>query len=539
MKNSIIRKINLLSFSALFCFSILILTPVLLFADGNLDNVEDQFVNEGDTLSFFVGNNADTSVTYSLDTGTPPNAMIDQQGNFSFTPEENQGGNVYPVTILLFDNRQETNIGTSTFNVTVNETNSLPYDPIALSTSTDEDTAETIILDGSDNDDPAQTLLFGIVNPPQHGTLSEISGNAVTYTPNLNFYGEDSFSYEVNDGIASSSYPANVNITIYYVDDLPVITINGDNPMTLYVGGTFTDPGATAVDPDTNELVPLVTSGEVDPNTIGTYVLTYSTALRLIDVCDCNSFSSNNNFFGTSTTRTVNVIAQPSAPSPAPGGGGGPIFGTWSPNQSAPTPVSTTTGGTTTPPLPTPPPKPKNEVSIAWSTNIPSTSEVIYGLTSDGPFKLNISAINFGYPFKTKEDRSLVTKHNVSLPNLSIGKSYTVRVVSGAGNPTFGPEYTFTLNEDGTVTTSGASGGEIIIGGENKSSDVKVTDVRTNSLNGFIKDLESQQNSIATSSNNSDQTASAVSGLNTITWKDLFFSSFYSRVFNGIINLFK
>ena len=70
----------------------------------------------------------------------------------------------------------------------------------------------------------------------------------------------------------------------------PVITILGDNPATVELGSTYTDAGATS---DGGETVS--SSGSVDPNTLGTYTITYSatdaagntsTATRTVNVVD-------------------------------------------------------------------------------------------------------------------------------------------------------------------------------------------------------------------------------------------------------------
>ncbi|MGB2429792.1 MAG: immunoglobulin-like domain-containing protein, partial [Flavobacteriaceae bacterium] len=57
----------------------------------------------------------------------------------------------------------------------------------------------------------------------------------------------------------------------------PIITLLGDNPMTIEVGSTFTDPGATASDVGDGDLTSsIVITGSVDSNTIGTYTVTYN-----------------------------------------------------------------------------------------------------------------------------------------------------------------------------------------------------------------------------------------------------------------------
>ncbi|HEV7889784.1 MAG TPA: immunoglobulin-like domain-containing protein [Pyrinomonadaceae bacterium] len=73
----------------------------------------------------------------------------------------------------------------------------------------------------------------------------------------------------------------------------PTINVNGDNPMTVECHTTFTDPGATAIDACAGSL-PVNSSGTVDANTPGVYVIHYSatdgtntaTAMRTVNVVD-------------------------------------------------------------------------------------------------------------------------------------------------------------------------------------------------------------------------------------------------------------
>ena len=68
--------------------------------------------------------------------------------------------------------------------------------------------ALSIELSGTDeNNDPLQ---FEVVTPPKHGRLSGDVPN-LTYLPNKNFPGEDSFAYRALDGMAASA-PATVSI---------------------------------------------------------------------------------------------------------------------------------------------------------------------------------------------------------------------------------------------------------------------------------------------------------------------------------------
>lgn len=55
----------------------------------------------------------------------------------------------------------------------------------------------------------------------------------------------------------------------------PAITITGDNPITVEVGSTYADAGATATD-DVDGSVSVTTTGTVNTATVGTYTITYT-----------------------------------------------------------------------------------------------------------------------------------------------------------------------------------------------------------------------------------------------------------------------
>jgi hypothetical protein len=53
------------------------------------------------------------------------------------------------------------------------------------------------------------------------------------------------------------------------------ISLNGENPLKVECGETFSDPGATAIN-GAGKTVPVQVSGNVDTATLGTYTLTYT-----------------------------------------------------------------------------------------------------------------------------------------------------------------------------------------------------------------------------------------------------------------------
>jgi len=89
----------------------------------------------------------------------------------------------------------------------------------AQSASGNEDEAQEITLAGNDVDGDALTYVLATNSSNGASTLS---GNVVTYTPNTNYNGSDSFTFTVSDAEYTSS-AATVSITVASVNDLPVI----------------------------------------------------------------------------------------------------------------------------------------------------------------------------------------------------------------------------------------------------------------------------------------------------------------------------
>ena len=108
--------------------------------------------------------------------------------------------------------------------------------------TTQEDTPVSIILAGSDPDgDP---LTYKVVTEPSHGKLSGTAPK-LKYTPNANFNGSDSFTFNVNDGTVDG-VPVTVLITVTAVNDPPTandesVTIQEDTLASITLSGSDTD----------------------------------------------------------------------------------------------------------------------------------------------------------------------------------------------------------------------------------------------------------------------------------------------------------
>jgi hypothetical protein len=156
------------------------------------------------TLSNCIDNStfkADVSCTY-----TP---ALDYDGTDSFTYIANDS-----VT-------NSASFATVTINIT--SMNDAPTLTTPQNITVAEDIAHNFNL-GVGSDIDGDSLDYIILNNPDSGTLTCTGGTSrlCTYTPNLNFNGNDFFTYKVNDGLEDSNI-ATVNITVTPINDAPTL----------------------------------------------------------------------------------------------------------------------------------------------------------------------------------------------------------------------------------------------------------------------------------------------------------------------------
>lgn len=208
-----------------------------------LDPIDPITANELALITFTAeGNDSDlpaNTLTYSL-VGAPAGAAIDANtGEFTWTPTEAQGPQVYTFTVRVSDGTLH---GDVTVQVTVGEVNIAPV-AIGQTLGTEVNTPLAITLSATDADLPANTLTYSVVGGPTNGSLS-VSGENVIYTPGTNFTGTDSFTFKANDGTVDSNIE-----TITINTSGTTITLNltlqgfaGLGPttrgMTMFLGGT-------------------------------------------------------------------------------------------------------------------------------------------------------------------------------------------------------------------------------------------------------------------------------------------------------------
>jgi len=190
-----------------------------------------------------------------------------------------------------------------------------------VTTSTDEDVAREITLSASDPEEC--DLTFSIIKNPANGTLSGITNQAcvlgtpntdsalITYTPNANFNGTDTFTYIANDGKANSN-TTTVSITVNAINDPPVanndsVTTQKNTAVTINVLANDTDVDGDALSV-TNLTQP--TNGTTTLNADNT--VTYIPNLDFTGT-DTFTYTAND---GTvdSNVATVSITVNPAAP---------------------------------------------------------------------------------------------------------------------------------------------------------------------------------------------------------------------------------
>jgi gliding motility-associated-like protein len=218
--------------------------------------------------------------------------------NLSYTPGLNYNGSD-SFTFKVNDGNLDSNIATVT--ITINAVNDVPVAANQNVTVT-EDVAKGITLSATDVE--TAVLTYTVVTQPSNGTLTGTAPN-LTYTPNDNYNGPDSFTFKANDGTIDSN-TATVTINVTPVNDAPVaddqsVTTDEDTQVTITL---------TATDGDEDALTWTIVTQPAHGTLSGTAPdLTYTPGLNY-NGSDSFTFTVNDGLL-TSNTAIVTITVNP------------------------------------------------------------------------------------------------------------------------------------------------------------------------------------------------------------------------------------
>ena len=182
---------------------------------------------------------------------------LSSNGSFVFVPAANFSGKASFTYHISFGTSSSVPVPVSIIVNPVNDTSTA----LPQSVVTNEDTPIGIILSGNDAD--GTPITYSVVNQPTKGILTGSAPN-LTYTPNLNAHGLDSFTFTASDG-TGVSVPATVSIDITPVNDVPVVTARTFS----MAGGTTQAILFTGTDPDNDPLTFAVAGGPANGTVTG------------------------------------------------------------------------------------------------------------------------------------------------------------------------------------------------------------------------------------------------------------------------------
>ena len=159
-----------------------------------------------------------------------------------------------------------------------------PPVPVSDIYTTPEDTTLNVVAPGRSHNDfdpnPGDTITAVLVSNPASGVLTFDANGSLSYTPNLNYNGLDSFTYRARDQGGLMSNIATVTITVTPVNDAPV-AVNDAYSTPEDTVLNIAAPGVLANDTDIDGPFPLnavlvatTTNGSLTLNANGSFTYT-------------------------------------------------------------------------------------------------------------------------------------------------------------------------------------------------------------------------------------------------------------------------
>jgi large repetitive protein len=196
----------------------------------------------------------DRPITVTATNGT---ATVNPDNTVTYTPNANENGDD-TLTYTVTDTDGETSTARIFARIfPVND----PPEAIDDRKPTGEDEIVTLNVLANDNDPEGEldSSSLRVVTHPQHGQTTVNADGSITYNPNANFNGTDTFTYEVCDAQGECD-TATVEIPVAAANDAPIasddlVTTDGGSPIRIDVLANDEDPeGGEGLDPSSVEV---------------------------------------------------------------------------------------------------------------------------------------------------------------------------------------------------------------------------------------------------------------------------------------------
>ncbi|TYB70473.1 tandem-95 repeat protein, partial [Bizionia saleffrena] len=257
----------------------------------------------------------DPSSTIEVTDATAPangTVVINPDGTVTYTPDPDfNGTDTFNYTVTVTNPDGSTTTETATVTVTVNPSDDANDD----TATTDEDTAVAIDVLDNDTFDPSSTIEVTDATAPANGTVVINPDGTVTYTPDPDFNGTDTFNYTVtvtNPDGSTTTETATVTVMVTPVADIvaDTDTTPEDTAVTTDVLANDTFTGVYGTDYTvTNTTTPA--NGAVVINSDGTITYTPNADFNGTDSYEYTVTVNNPDGTTTTETTTVTITVAP------------------------------------------------------------------------------------------------------------------------------------------------------------------------------------------------------------------------------------
>ncbi len=203
--------------------------------------------NVSTTITLAATDDDNDTLTFAISSDVSNGTLSGDAPNLTYLPNAGFVGN----DSFTFTASDANASSTATIDITVEAVTPTNNPPIAIeqNITVDKNSSVDFTLTATDADN--DTLTFAISSDVSNGTLSGDAPN-LTYTPNIDFVGDDSFTFSVSD--ANESSTQSINITVNDVQN--IVEITEDEALSEHFLGMNIDLDASKI----------VIRGEITPN---------------------------------------------------------------------------------------------------------------------------------------------------------------------------------------------------------------------------------------------------------------------------------